>query len=59
MNIRDRLKFEDIEETEKLMIQCRNHNRDNTCDYCGTQLTDSGECPRCDLGEEDTLEDEV
>ena len=24
-----------------------------TCDRCGARLTDSGECPVCDLGEED------
>lgn len=24
-----------------------------TCDKCGTRLTESGECPVCDLGEED------
>ena len=24
-----------------------------TCDRCGTRLTESGECPVCDLGEED------
>lgn len=24
-----------------------------TCDKCGTRLTESGECPICDLGEED------
>lgn len=24
-----------------------------TCDNCGTLLTDAGECPKCDLGDED------
>ncbi len=27
------------------------------CDFCGTRLTDSGQCPACDLGEEDLRED--
>lgn len=26
---------------------------ENTCEECGAQLTDSGDCPVCDYGEED------
>ena len=25
----------------------------NTCDFCGTRLNYSNQCPKCDLGEED------
>ena len=28
------------------------YGRPETCENCGTLLTDSGECPKCDLGEE-------
>lgn len=27
-------------------------NKKHYCDYCKTQLTDAGECPICDLGED-------
>lgn len=29
----------------------------NTCEYCGTRLTDGGDCPVCDFGETDLLDD--
>ena len=29
----------------------------DTCEYCGTRLTDGGDCPVCDFGETDLLDD--
>ena len=29
----------------------------NTCEYCGYVLTDGGQCPVCDFGETDLLDD--
>lgn len=33
-------------------------HKEETCEKCGTTLNDQGECPYCDLGDEDVLKEE-
>lgn len=42
---------------DDLIIESYDKNGNHeTCEECGTLLTDAGECPKCDLGDEDLSE---
>ena len=45
----------DISNSQAIDITPVVHNRIKYCQNCGTRLNDAGECPVCDLGDEDML----
>jgi len=44
-------------EYHNIMKQLSNEEPKQKCQYCGTELNSLGDCPVCDYGEEDLLED--
>lgn len=44
-------------EYHNIMKQLSNEELKQKCQYCGTELNSLGDCPVCDYGEEDLLED--
>lgn len=51
--------LEEVPDTQKIyrdeIKEITKQGHIKKCDNCGTQLTDSGECPVCDLGDIDYL----
>ena len=44
-------------EYHNIMKQLSNEEPKQKCQHCGTELNSLGDCPICDYGEEDLLED--
>lgn len=51
--------IKEVESMHDKKIRLNKNPYENTCEECGAQLTNSGDCPVCDYGEEDYFEESL